>query len=99
MAKTAMADATQEGSSKISSEPSKNMPSSMVLAAGDTHSLQITQHKLNGTNFFEWSQSVMLVIRGKGKFVYLTGTMTAPEEGEADYPAWKENSMVMAWVN
>ncbi|KAH9698541.1 protein kinase domain-containing protein [Citrus sinensis] len=37
------------------------------------NSLQITIHKLNGKNYFEWSQSVRLVIDGKGKLGYLNG--------------------------
>ncbi|EOY17116.1 Cysteine-rich RLK (RECEPTOR-like protein kinase) 8 [Theobroma cacao] len=94
-----MADATLEGSSEVSSEPSRNVSSSVISTVGETHSLQITQHKLNGANFLEWSQSVMLVIRGKGKLSYLTGTKVTPKEGAAGHSTWEsENSMVMAWL-
>jgi len=41
----------------------------------DNNSLQITQHRLNGRNFREWFQFVTLVIKGKGKFGYLTGAI------------------------
>jgi len=47
-----------------------------LSTALDSPSLQITQHKLNGTNFREWFQSVLLVVRGKGKEGYLTGDTT-----------------------
>ncbi|XP_017981569.1 PREDICTED: uncharacterized protein LOC18592547 [Theobroma cacao] len=94
-----MADATLEGSSKVSSEPSRNVSSSVIPTVGENHSLQITQHKLNGANFLEWSQSVMLVIRGKGKLDYLTGTKVTLKEGATGHSTWEsENSMVMAWL-
>jgi len=46
----------------------------------DSQTLQITQHNLNGRNFREWFQSVTLVIKGKGKFDYLTGAIPTPPE-------------------
>lgn len=36
----------------------------------DNPSLQITTHKLNGQNFLQWSQSVKLYVKGKGKISY-----------------------------
>ncbi|KAJ1441014.1 Gag-polypeptide of LTR copia-type [Sesbania bispinosa] len=62
-------------------------------------SIQITQHELNGLNFREWYQSVLLVIKGKGKMGYLTGTFAAPPITEPSYSNWDaENSIVMAWL-
>ena len=68
---------------------------SILLASSpislDHHTLQITQHKLNGANFWEWSQSVMLVMKGKEKMRYLTGRIY--------YETWDaENSIVMTWL-
>lgn len=63
----------------------------------DHHPLQITHHKLNGSNFREWSQSVMLVIKGKGKSGYLTGFIPSPSTIVATYGVWEaENSTIMA---
>lgn len=42
-----------------------------------TH-LPITGHKLNGNNYLQWSQSVLMFISGKGKDEYLTGEKIAP---------------------
>jgi len=65
----------------------------------DSHSLQITQHKLNGLNFREWFQSVILVVKGRGKVGYLTGAITAPPDTAPNYNTWEaENSIVMAWL-
>ncbi|RVW44659.1 Retrovirus-related Pol polyprotein from transposon RE1 [Vitis vinifera] len=42
----------------------------------------ITRHKLNGHNYLQWSQSVLLFICGKGKDEYLTGEAAMPETTE-----------------
>ncbi|XP_073280462.1 putative 3'(2'),5'-bisphosphate nucleotidase, mitochondrial isoform X2 [Primulina huaijiensis] len=61
----------------------------------DSQLLQITQHKLNGLNFREWFQSVILVIKGRGKIGYLTCVVKAPSETDSKF--WEaENSIVMA---
>ena len=64
-----------------------------------THS--ITSHKLNGSNFMEWSQSVKLFVQGRGKFGYLSGTTIRPDAKEdlIGYNTWEaENSMIMSWL-
>ncbi|RVW45860.1 hypothetical protein CK203_101141 [Vitis vinifera] len=59
----------------------------------------ITRHKLNGHNYLQWSQSVLLFICGKGKDEYLTGEAVMPETTEPGFRKWKiENSMIMSWL-
>lgn len=59
----------------------------------------ITTHKLNGTNFLQWSQSVTLFIKGRGKIGHLNGTTTEPAITDPSYNTWEiENSMVMSWL-
>jgi len=42
---------------------------------------------------------VTLVIKGKGKFGDLTGTIPTPQEESGDYQQWEiENSFLMAWL-
>lgn len=48
----------------------------------DNVSLQITDHKLNSKKFLQWSQFVLLVIRGGGKIGYLTGETKRPKNSE-----------------
>lgn len=65
----------------------------------DSHSLQITQQRLNGTNYREWSQSVLLVIKGRGKLDYITWTIPAAPVDSAIFSSWDvENSIMMAWL-
>ncbi|XP_052209404.1 uncharacterized protein LOC127812895 isoform X2 [Diospyros lotus] len=65
----------------------------------ESHTLQITQHRLNGRNFREWFQSVALVIKGKGKYGHLSGEVTAPSKDAVDYQRWEaEDSIIMAWL-
>lgn len=63
------------------------------------HSLQITQHKLNGTNFRHWFQSVFLVLKGKGKFGFAVGTIPMPLATDPQFSTRDaENSIFMAWL-
>lgn len=90
-----MPDSTESSTTnQISTQSSSFFPSSEINS-----SLQITQHKLNGLNFREWFQSVLLVIRGKGKTGYLTGETQTPDKKDDRYQVWEaENSIVMAWL-
>ena len=40
--------------------------------------LSITEHKLNGNNYLQWPQSVMMYICGKEKDEYMTGVIVPP---------------------
>ncbi|GAV56647.1 UBN2_3 domain-containing protein [Cephalotus follicularis] len=59
----------------------------------------ITGHRLNGQNYPQWSQSVMMFISGKGKDEYLTGAAAPPPMGDPKFKSWRaENNMVMSWL-
>ncbi|RVW71046.1 hypothetical protein CK203_057819 [Vitis vinifera] len=65
----------------------------------ETSHLPITAHKLNGQNYLQWSQSILMFIRGKEKDDYITGASTAPETTASTYKKWiAENNMVMSWL-
>ena len=67
--------------------------------ASDTSLFSITGHKLNGNNYLQWSQSVMMFICGKGKEDYLTGAANQPKKEDSKYRVWKlENNKVMSWL-
>ena len=69
------------------------------LGGNDSSPILITGHKLNGHNYLQWSQSVLLFICGKGKDEYLTGEAAMPETTEPGFRKWKiENSMIMSWL-
>lgn len=76
--------------SDVTSDSASSAAKSTLLSSPDLiHTLQITQHKLNGLNFREWYQSVLLVIRGKGKVCYLTGETCHPKQGDSGYQQWE----------
>ncbi|KAK0586830.1 hypothetical protein LWI29_013031 [Acer saccharum] len=61
--------------------------------------LPITGHKLNGQNYFQWSQSVKMFICGKGKDDFITRVAESPRKEDSAYKQWKtENNMVMSWL-
>ena len=100
MVKIAMTGHAHDGTSRVSSEtiaqPSNSVSTSNIV---ESHTLQITQHKLNGTNYLDWSQYVLLAIRNKGWLGYLTGEIQKPAATEQGYLTWEsENSMVMTWL-
>nr|CAD1831090.1 unnamed protein product [Ananas comosus var. bracteatus] len=65
----------------------------------DSTHVATTTHKLNGQNYLQWSQSILMIIRGKEKEDYLTGDSAAPETTAPTYKKWMaENNMVMSWL-
>ena len=63
------------------------------------HHFHITSHKLNGNNYLQWSQSVMLFIRGKGKEDYLIGAASSLEATDPNRKLGNaKNSLVMSWL-
>lgn len=88
--------ASQTSASEVSSTTESHVPNSQ---GNDGPHTMITGHRLNGHNFLQWSQSVLMFICGKGKEDYLTGEITAPEKEDPKYRTWKiENHLVMSWL-
>ncbi|EXC16348.1 hypothetical protein L484_006555 [Morus notabilis] len=91
MAETGMAN---EPASSISETSSLSNPNPIQSSSGKTGtsenlSLLITNHKLNGQNYLQWSQSVQMFICGRGKEDYLTGEVPVPEKTDPTYKKWK----------
>ena len=79
--------------------PNSNSTTNSVDPLMVASSLQISNLKLNGRNYLEWSQSVKLAIDGRGKLGHLTGEVTAPDPTDSQFRTWRsENSLVMAWL-
>ena len=97
MTKYGMATERQSSTSEVTSNQETMIPSNNGFS--DSSHLPITGHKLNGQNFLQWSQSVMMFICGKGKDDYLTGIITPPKKEDQGFKVWKsENNMVMSWL-
>ncbi|XP_073147995.1 uncharacterized protein [Henckelia pumila] len=86
--------------SSVSTPPRLTQLNTQPLTSNtDSHSVQITNIRLNGDNFLRWSQSVRMYIRGRGKIGYLTGDKKMPASKDPSYAIWDaENSMVMTWL-
>ncbi|EXB64488.1 hypothetical protein L484_006725 [Morus notabilis] len=78
MTKFGMATERQSSTSEVTSNPKTAALASSSHGGPDTPSLLITGHKLNGQNYLQWSQSVMMFICGRGKDEYLNGEVTIP---------------------
>lgn len=74
-------------------------PTVVAQSFGEGSSLQITNHRLNGNNFLQLSQSVLMVLRGRGKIGYFSGEIQRPNLTDLAYGNWELNySIVMAWL-
>ena len=71
---------------EVTSGTSHPTPKTAPTAHSEITSLQITAHKLNGRKFLQWSRSIQMVIRGKGKIGYLDGTLPKPSSDDPSYP-------------
>ncbi|KAG6701893.1 hypothetical protein I3842_07G008300 [Carya illinoinensis] len=80
-------------------EPVVNTKTETKVAHTESHSVQITNIRLNEANFLRWSQSVRMYIHRRGKIGYLTGETKATDKADLSYAIWDaENSMIMAWL-
>ena len=71
----------------------------MQIFFSSNPSLQIVAHKLNGSNYLEWAQSIKLAIDGKGKLSHLTREIKQPTAGDPNLKRWHlENPLIIAWL-
>ena len=87
--------ASQSSSSEVNS---RSKPSSVPIVP-DASSHLVTNHKLHGHNFLQWSQSVFMYICGRGKDGHLTGEISALETTDPKFWARKiDDHLVMSWL-
>ena len=100
MAKTSFTRVSGGDGSKVAFEtPQPTTTNIPTITSDNSISLQITSFKLNGRNFLQWSRSIQLVIRSKGKFGYLDGSIPQPASTDPSYSTWDiHNSMFMTWL-
>ena len=98
MTKYGLAIERQSSASEVTSNP-EMAPAVSNPGGTEGTSLLITDHKLNGHNYLQWSQSIMMFICGKGKDDYFTGEVIIPEKNDPKFRTWKtDNHMVMSWL-
>ncbi|XP_028795942.1 uncharacterized protein LOC114751436 [Neltuma alba] len=84
----------QSASSSSTSSPMGTEPVSFAKTQQ-----MIIAHKLNGSNYLQWSQSVLMYLRGRRKEEYITGEAPQLKPGDSNYNTWfAENNLVMTWL-
>ena len=97
MTKYGMATKRQSSTSEVTSNPGAVITRSNKGSIDSF--LPITGHKLNGHNYLQWSQSMMMFICGKSKDDHLTRAVTIPKKEDPAFKVWKsEYNMVMSWL-
>ena len=65
------------------------------LGGGDLPTIPAT-NRLNGKNYFKWSQIVHTLLKGRGKQSHILGN--GPKAGDPRFVAWdEEDSLIMVW--
>jgi len=79
---------------------SKNYHADPLYLQGSNHpGMQLTNVKLNGLNFQQWSRAVKIALRTKMKLGFLDATCGKPALGSSTYDQWiRCDSMVVSWL-
>ncbi|CAN0923620.1 hypothetical protein LINGRAHAP2_LOCUS33667 [Linum grandiflorum] len=87
------------GSLENQNNPPPNQNNPPPQSPTDTVIGSITNHRLNGDNYLQWSSFVLKFISGKGKKSYISGKMVAPAEEDPCFTNWEiEDNMVQSWL-
>ncbi|XP_028774894.1 uncharacterized protein LOC114731805 isoform X2 [Neltuma alba] len=69
------------------------------LTAANENQQTVIAHKLNGSNYLQWSQSVLMYLRGRRKEKYINGQAPQPASDDPKFDTWfAENNQVMTWL-
>ncbi|XP_028804739.1 uncharacterized protein LOC114759689 [Neltuma alba] len=86
-------------SSNTQATPSKNSTAESDLTIATEPQAMGVAHKLNGSNYLQWSQSVLMYLRGKRKEKYINGEAQQPSHNDPKFDTWfAENNQVMSWL-
>ncbi|KAA0052293.1 LRR receptor-like serine/threonine-protein kinase FEI 2 isoform X1 [Cucumis melo var. makuwa] len=66
-----------------------NLPSNYITGSLDSSTGNFFGEKLNGQNYFSWSQSIKMFLEGRHQFGFLTGETVRPPPGDALERLWK----------
>jgi len=71
----------------------------LFLQGSDHPSMQLTNVKLNGLNFLQWSRSVKVALRTKVKLGFIDGSFARPSLQSPVHEQWNRcDSMVVSWL-
>ncbi|KAA0025328.1 cysteine-rich RLK RECEPTOR-like protein kinase [Cucumis melo var. makuwa] len=81
-----------------SKNPVTSFPNSQSNYMGSSTG-NFSGEKLNGQNYFSWSQSIKMFLEGRYQFGFLTGETVRPPPGDALERLWKgENSLIRSML-
>ncbi|KAA0057570.1 uncharacterized protein E5676_scaffold411G002330 [Cucumis melo var. makuwa] len=66
-----------------------NLPSNYITGSLGSSTGNFSSEKLNGQNYFSWSQSIKIFLEGRHQFGFLTGEIIRPSPGDALERLWK----------
>ncbi|KAL0545260.1 hypothetical protein IC582_020410 [Cucumis melo] len=76
-----------------------NSPSNYINGSLDSSTGKFPGEKLNWQNYFSWSQSVKMFLKGRHQFNFLTGETIRPPPGDALKRLWKgKDSLVRSML-
>ncbi|KAL3538286.1 hypothetical protein ACH5RR_001652 [Cinchona calisaya] len=85
--------------SRMSDFLRKNTNTPVSDSVTTTNNLPTINIRLNGSNYGLWSQSMKLIITGRGRSGYITGKIISPAITEPAYDAWEQSdSAVRSWI-
>lgn len=86
--------------SSLSTTPSPNTPINHQIPQTtlETNTAPIINHKLNGHNYLQWSQSIMMFISGRSRDDYLTGTAVQPTSSDPRFKVWRAENNLVSWL-
>lgn len=69
------------------------------LHPSDNPSLQLVPQLLIGSNYINWSRSVVTALIAKNKLPFVDGSLLRPSDDDLLFSAWiRCNSMVVSWI-
>ncbi|PNX82965.1 hypothetical protein L195_g039002, partial [Trifolium pratense] len=77
----------------------KKTPSPYDLNSNDNPGNLITQVRLRGENYDEWSRAMKISLRARRKWCFIEGTIQTPDENSPEIEDWwTVQSMLVSWI-
>ncbi|XP_022857417.1 uncharacterized protein LOC111378451 [Olea europaea var. sylvestris] len=90
---------SEQTSNNSSSFPNTPINSQVTQTTPENNITPIINHKLNGHNYLQWLQSIMMFINGRSRDDCLTGVAAQPSSSDPIFRVWRaENNLVMSWL-
>lgn len=82
-----------------SKDEQKGTDNPYFIAGSDNLNIQMTDMKMNGSNYKIWAIHMRCALSIKNKLGFITGSIPEPAESDGKYNAWNRcNDIVIAWI-